>query len=81
MPPESVIECESDGSTVNSEVRFLTLELMKLASKKNSSFERVLEEYIENTCTLKQVLSSPYDQEEELETQEEFIRAKSKKKA
>ncbi len=81
-PPESLIEAEDNGASVNTEVRFLTLELMKLAAKKGVSFEEVLEEYIENTCTLKQVLSAPYEsQEEDFEVHHEFSAQKSKKKA
>ena len=83
-PPERVCELEDNGASVNTEVRFLTLELMKLAARKNVPFEKLLAEYIENTCTLKHVLSAPFDEEEELDAasfEDDFKTQKHKKKA
>jgi len=42
-----------DLASVNSELRFITLELMKLAAQRNSSFDDVLGEFMQNTCTLR----------------------------
>ncbi|MBU1196993.1 hypothetical protein KJ765_00620 [Candidatus Micrarchaeota archaeon] len=43
-------------SAVNSELRFLTLELMKIAVEQNKSFDQVLSEYFVNAHKLKRRL-------------------------
>ena len=45
-----------DASAVNSELRFITLELMKLAAEQNRSFDQVLSEYFVNAHKLKRRL-------------------------
>ncbi|HIH19404.1 TPA: hypothetical protein HA225_05520 [Candidatus Micrarchaeota archaeon] len=42
------MEDEEKESAANSEIRFLTLELMKLAHKSGKSFEEVARKYLEN---------------------------------
>ncbi len=41
-----------EASMVNSEVRFLTVELMKIAVQTNRSFDAVLSEYFDNAFKL-----------------------------
>ena len=43
-------------AVINSELRFLTIELMKIASEENRGFEEVLDEYFENAYKLKRRL-------------------------
>ncbi|NYZ79093.1 hypothetical protein H0N99_03005 [Candidatus Micrarchaeota archaeon] len=43
---------EEEIASINSEMRFITLELMKLAQKKRKSFREVAGEFISNTYTL-----------------------------
>ncbi len=45
-----------EASMVNSEVRFLTVELMKIAVQTNRSFDAVLSEYFDNAFKLKRRL-------------------------
>lgn len=45
-------------ASINSEIRFLTVELMKIAAKRNLSFEAVLEEFVSNAYQVKKSLSS-----------------------
>jgi len=48
---------ENEGQmAANSEIRFISLELMKLAQKSGKSFEQMAEEYLENTCRLQELL-------------------------
>lgn len=41
---------------INSELRYLTLELMKIAIRKNKSFEEVAREFIKNVYYLQQLI-------------------------
>jgi len=51
------IELEGmDDISVNSELRIIALELMKLAGKKKKTFAEVAREYIRNVYALKQML-------------------------
>ncbi len=50
------MEALEDQSAINSELRFLTLELMKLAVDQNKSFDQVLSEYFVNAYRLKRRL-------------------------
>jgi hypothetical protein len=43
---------EEEVASVNSEMRFITLELMKLAEKKKMSFKEVANEFISNVFVL-----------------------------
>ena len=47
-----------DITDSNSEIRYLTLELMKLAKEKGISFEKVVEEYIHNVIYLRDKIES-----------------------
>ncbi|MFA5247293.1 MAG: hypothetical protein WC408_05385 [Candidatus Micrarchaeia archaeon] len=49
----------------NSEMRFLVLELMRLASKKGTSFDLELAEFIDNTYKLREALFEEHDAAEE----------------
>ena len=48
-------EEENDGS--NSEIRFIAMELMKLAQKTGKSFDEVAREYMENACRLQKMIA------------------------
>ncbi len=43
---------EEEIASINSEMRFITLELMKLAQKKRKNFKEVAREFISNVYTL-----------------------------
>jgi len=47
---------EDELAQVNSEMRFLTLELMKIAVERKVSFREVLGEFIENVYTLEHTI-------------------------
>ncbi|MFP3950396.1 MAG: hypothetical protein ACLFUZ_04900 [Candidatus Micrarchaeia archaeon] len=47
---------EEESFTANSELRYITLELMRLAEKRNIPFEQMAEEYIQNTFRLKKLI-------------------------
>jgi hypothetical protein len=49
-------EEEYSASAANSEIRFITLELMKLAQKSGRSFEDVANEYLKNGEKLQEML-------------------------
>ena len=49
---------EDDASGVNSEIRFIALELMKISERKKRPFRRVAEEYITNVYRLKRLIST-----------------------
>ncbi len=44
-------------AAINSEIRFLTLELMKLAATSGKTFDQVTREYVQNTFGLYRVLT------------------------
>ncbi len=44
-------------AAVNSELRFITLELMKIAAQKNAPFDSVLSEFVGNAFKLKRTLN------------------------
>ncbi len=52
------IDIEDDSSSSNSELRYLTLELMKLAIKKNRTFEQISQEYVENVFLLQTLIEN-----------------------
>lgn len=52
------MEDEDNQSGANSEMRFITLELMKLAQKSGRSFEQVAQDFVENTCGLQEMIAS-----------------------
>lgn len=47
---------EYDRMDINSELRHLTLELMKIAIRKNKSFEEVAKEFVKNVYYLKDLI-------------------------
>ena len=52
---------EEIGST-NSEMRFIAIELMKIASRKNATFEEVSEEFIRNVYSLEKLVNERGEQ-------------------
>jgi hypothetical protein len=49
---------EEDKANVNSELRYLALELTKMAHQQNKSFSKVADEYVGNVYKLESVLKS-----------------------
>ena len=49
-------EEEENTSAANSEIRFITLELMKLAQTSGRGFEEVAQDYLKNTFQLQRML-------------------------
>ncbi len=49
-------EEEDNTSAANSEIRFITLELMKLAQTSGRRFEEVAQDYLKNTFQLQRML-------------------------
>jgi hypothetical protein len=47
---------DDEGISANSEMRYISLELMKLAQKSGKSFEQVAQEYMENTALLQDMI-------------------------
>ncbi|VVC01609.1 Uncharacterised protein [uncultured archaeon] len=52
------MEGEEEDSGANSEMRYIALELMKLAQKSGKTFRQVAKEYMGNTCYLQKLISS-----------------------
>ncbi|MCK4319201.1 hypothetical protein KAW38_01365 [Candidatus Micrarchaeota archaeon] len=52
------IDIEDDSSSANSELRYLTLELMKLAVKENRTFKQISQEYVENVFLLQTLIEN-----------------------
>ncbi len=51
------IEEMDELAAVNSELRFITLELMKISAQQNKSFDAVLREFVGNAFKLKRTLN------------------------
>jgi hypothetical protein len=49
---------DDERYAANSELRYITLELMKLAQKRNIPFEKISEEYVQNTFNLKKAIDN-----------------------
>ena len=64
---------ESDSYSANSELRYITLELMKLAEKKGITFEEISGEYVKNTFYLKNLIEEKDLSEKVLKTQKEPV--------
>jgi len=47
---------DDEGYSANSEMRYISLELMKLAQKSGKSFREVAREYMENTALLQEMI-------------------------
>ena len=54
---------EENDYAANQEIRYISLELMKLAQKSGKGFDEVAREYMENTMKLQKLISG---EEEEL---------------
>jgi hypothetical protein len=52
---------EDASSTANSEIRFITLELMRLAQKTGKSFDEIAAEFIMNTHKLQDMIAATQD--------------------
>lgn len=48
---------EDDAAGINSELRYITLELMKLAQARNKNFNDVANEFIANAYQLREMIS------------------------
>ncbi|MDP3742130.1 MAG: hypothetical protein Q8R15_02330 [Candidatus Micrarchaeota archaeon] len=60
-------ECfEEEIAAINSEMRFLCLELMKISSQRNIPFPQVMHEFIDNTNTMKLALANAENQSEKI---------------
>ena len=55
-------ECFEEVAAINSEMRFLCLELMKISSQRSVPFPQVLHEFIANTNTMKLALANAENQ-------------------
>ena len=64
---------EDEPYSANSELRYITLELMRLADKKNVSFGQMAEEYISNTFYLKKLIEEKESHEKDLKPSKESI--------
>lgn len=58
------IEQFEEMAAVNSELRFITLELMKIAASGNKPFDAVLKDFTANAFKLKKTLSKEIPREE-----------------
>jgi hypothetical protein len=47
---------DEDKANANSEIRYLALELTKLAKKTKTPFEKIAQEYVRNVFTLEQTI-------------------------
>ena len=47
--------------SMNSELRFITLELMKLAQKRDINFEKIVEEYVKNVNLMQKKIGESLD--------------------
>lgn len=52
------MEEEENDLGANSEIRYISLELMKLAQKSGKAFDEVAQEYLENTCRLQKMIAA-----------------------
>ncbi|MBN2121876.1 hypothetical protein JW721_02365 [Candidatus Micrarchaeota archaeon] len=63
---------DDERYAANSELRYITLELMKLAQKREVPFEQVCDEYVHNTFHLKDAIDKECP-EKALKTTKESI--------
>ncbi|MEM4390009.1 MAG: hypothetical protein QXG98_05095 [Candidatus Micrarchaeia archaeon] len=47
---------EEDAAGINSEIRYITLELMKLAARKKKPFRQVAAEFIKNVYAMRRLI-------------------------
>lgn len=55
------MELEEILQSTNSELRFITLELMKLAEKRGATFKEIAKEYVENVLMMQKLIDSSSD--------------------
>lgn len=55
-------ECFDEVAAINSEMRYLCLELMKIATQRNVAFSQVVREFIDNTNALKMAMANAENQ-------------------
>ena len=54
-------EPEDEKGSANSELRYITLELMKIANSRKTTFRKIAAEYMENAYSLAEMLQAmPY---------------------
>jgi len=64
---------EDEPYAANSELRYITLELMKIAEKKGASFDEMAADYVNNTFKLKKLIEEKDAPEKVLKTKKEPI--------
>jgi hypothetical protein len=47
---------EDEAVSVNSEIRYISLELMKIAAKEKRSFREVASEFVDNVCYMHRLI-------------------------
>ena len=68
------MEFEDDEPyAANAELRYITLELMKIAEKKGTTFDEIAKEYLRNTFKLKKFIEEKDSPEKVLKTRKESI--------
>jgi len=68
------MEIEDDEPyAANSELRYMTLELMKLAEKRNVPFEQMAREYVKNTFCLRKAIEEKDSSEKALKAKKESV--------
>ncbi len=72
-------DMEYDRESANSEIRYLTLELMKIAVREKKPFKQVVKEFIENVYFMKETLSEIEKKVKESKDIHERERKKSNK--
>jgi len=51
---------DEDIVTANSELRYITVELMKIAAEEGKTFEQIADEYVRNVFVLKERIANGY---------------------
>ena len=64
---------EDEPYAANSELRYITLELMKLAEKHGTTFDEIAHDYVRNTFKLKKLIEEKDSPEKILKTQKEPV--------
>ena len=64
---------EDEPYAANSELRYITLELMKIAEKKGATFDEMARDYVNNTFKLKKLIEERDLPEKVLKTRKEPI--------
>jgi len=64
---------EDEPYAANSELRYITLELMKIAEKKGATFDEMASAYVNNTFKLKKLIEERELPEKVLKTRKEPV--------